>query len=508
MSGTKRTGRAGFSPLAAMVFACVIILASPAYSLTRYVTNLDDSGPGSLRDTVAAALSLDIVDCTGISGEILLTTGQIGISDKSITIIGPGAKNLAISGNNSSRIFSISGVSFSVTISGITLKDGHAKGTDGAAGAPSGGGFPGLGGAIYVEATVSGSFQMLNCAVLGNVAEGGTGGEGTGEAGGGGGGAGMGGGLYFADNVTATVEGCLISGNQALGGMGGFMHAAGGAGAGLGGGLFNESSQVDLINCTIANNSAQGGAGQSESTGYTPYLDSGSAGLWGQGGQGNGGGGNGGFGGGGGGGAPIWGQGGNGGYGGGGGLGESVGLGGDSGGNAMSGVSSGGGAGMGGGLFTYMSGSTYLLNCTVSGNITIRGLDANGETGSAAGTGKGGGAVEQGVSSTTVKNTIIHGNQAPDSGPDVYGQFISWGYNHVTNTVDSTGWGGMDTNTFDPMLMPLADNGGPTLTMALDEYSSMVNTGDDSFAPATDQRGFPRPMGLASDKGAYEFDFP
>jgi hypothetical protein len=63
-----------------------------------------------------------------------------------------------------------------------------------------------------------------------------------------------------------------------------------------------------------------------------------------------------------------------------------------------------------------------------------------------------------------------------------------------------------DGDTFpDPKLGPLADNGGPTLTMALLPGSPAIDAGDTSLAPTTDQRDFPRPAGLAADIGAYEY---
>jgi hypothetical protein len=54
------------------------------------------------------------------------------------------------------------------------------------------------------------------------------------------------------------------------------------------------------------------------------------------------------------------------------------------------------------------------------------------------------------------------------------------------------------------MLGPLADNGGPTLTLALLPGSPAIDAGDTLAAPPTDQRGFPRPYGPAADIGAYE----
>jgi hypothetical protein len=62
----------------------------------------------------------------------------------------------------------------------------------------------------------------------------------------------------------------------------------------------------------------------------------------------------------------------------------------------------------------------------------------------------------------------------------------------------------------DPMLGPLADNGGPTETQALAPGSPAIDAGKPGPAdgrgthcPPTDQRGVPR-MGRC-DLGAYEF---
>ena len=75
----------------------------------------------------------------------------------------------------------------------------------------------------------------------------------------------------------------------------------------------------------------------------------------------------------------------------------------------------------------------------------------------------------------------------------------------MTNTLiaSNTPAGG---DTFpDPKLGPLTNNGGPTLTLALLPGSPAIDAGDTSLAPATDQRGFPRPAGLAADFGAFEY---
>jgi hypothetical protein len=63
---------------------------------------------------------------------------------------------------------------------------------------------------------------------------------------------------------------------------------------------------------------------------------------------------------------------------------------------------------------------------------------------------------------------------------------------------------GSMNNTY-PMLGALANNGGPTLTMALLFGSPAIDAGNTALAPATDQRGFPRPAGSAADIGAFEY---
>src|ERR1019366_4854903 len=74
----------------------------------------------------------------------------------------------------------------------------------------------------------------------------------------------------------------------------------------------------------------------------------------------------------------------------------------------------------------------------------------------------------------------------------------------VNTLIASNTPAGGDSYT-DPKLGPLADNGGPTLTMALLPGSPAIDAGNTSLAPATDQRGFSRPAGLAADIRAFEY---
>ena len=96
------------------------------------VSTLADSGAGSLRQAIADANALAGADTitfqASVTGNITLTTGDIDITD-SVTIDGPGAAALSVSGNDASRIFYIyspNPAPIDVTISGLTLTDGRS----------------------------------------------------------------------------------------------------------------------------------------------------------------------------------------------------------------------------------------------------------------------------------------------------------------------------------------------------------------------------------------------
>src|SRR5258707_3214551 len=93
-------------PLAARL-CCEQVEARMVRSTLTVLNNLD-LGAGSLRDTIARVKSGDtIVFDPGVNGQtITLTSGQLAIK-KSLSIQGPGAGLLAISGNDSSRVFDI-----------------------------------------------------------------------------------------------------------------------------------------------------------------------------------------------------------------------------------------------------------------------------------------------------------------------------------------------------------------------------------------------------------------
>jgi hypothetical protein len=112
--------------------------------------------------------------------------------------------------------------------------------------------------------------------------------------------------------------------------------------------------------------------------------------------------------------------------------------------------------------------------------------------------GFGGGIENAGGTAVHVKNTIIAKNDAVHFGQDVLGLFLSDGHNLVQDPHS----GNANTSFTDPLnqdilgvdqkLGALANNGGPTQTHALLAGSPAIDQGDNSGAPATDQRGLSR----------------
>src|SRR5262249_57420919 len=95
---------------------------------TFTVDTLLDSGSGSLRQAVRDANDTPGDDLIAfdakLSGTITLTSGQLRITD-GLTISGPGRDVLAVSGNDTSRVFRVSS-GIAVAISGLTISHGRA----------------------------------------------------------------------------------------------------------------------------------------------------------------------------------------------------------------------------------------------------------------------------------------------------------------------------------------------------------------------------------------------
>lgn len=211
------------------------------------VSRSDDSAtaaqPGMLRYAVKSApKGATITFDPALNGKTIRLDGSspnnhIKIA-QDLTIQGPGAQALTISGENATRIFLVTGGV--VQISGLTLANGLAKGGDGApgeGGAGGGGGAAGMGGAIFLQNTsliVNGVSFNHNRAIGGN---GGAGGSSyvTGNGGGGGGFAGIG----KAPPDHGGSGGDLLEFHEGVGGSGGSGDAAdhsGGEGHWAGGG--------------------------------------------------------------------------------------------------------------------------------------------------------------------------------------------------------------------------------------------------------------------------------
>jgi hypothetical protein len=92
------------------------------------VSNCDDSGAGSLRDTIAGAATGDVIDLNALScSTITLTTGAISTTLDDLTILGPGAANLTIDANLNSGVISHYG-SGTLAIDGVTIQNGYIEG--------------------------------------------------------------------------------------------------------------------------------------------------------------------------------------------------------------------------------------------------------------------------------------------------------------------------------------------------------------------------------------------
>lgn len=182
----------------------------------------------------------------------------------------------------------------------------------------------------------------------------------------------------------------------------------------------------------------------------------------------------------------------------------------------------------GGGL--YISAGTYpsLKSTTITANSAVAGggiasygglISVNNTVARNAASQAGSGILIGTGGQITVLNTII----GPDPGQTVslvQGQFQSEGSNIVTDSTNSSGWLSSDqvstTNAIDPMLGPLANNGGQTDTLALLPSSPAINRGDfcvyifgcvspgNRFDTRFDQRKYIRMAGNSPDIGAYE----
>jgi hypothetical protein len=231
---------------AAICLTLACALRIPVHATTIIVTNTNDNGPGSLRQALAVANEGDTIDATGISGAIILTSGEL-LVNRSVTVNGAGADVLAVDGNTVSRVFRIPFSDETVAISGFTVRNGHAGN--------AGGG---------IDNEIGATVTVINCALIGNVA-----GLGGGMFNGGmltianttfsDNMAGNGGGIYNSGGGTLTITNSTFSGNSASSGGGVFnigqfaitnSTLSGNSAVGLGGGIFNNET-VEIGNIVL-----------------------------------------------------------------------------------------------------------------------------------------------------------------------------------------------------------------------------------------------------------------
>jgi len=182
-------------------------------------------------------------------------------------------------------------------------------------------------------------------------------------------------------------------------------------------------------------------------------------------------------------------------------------------------LSGNGAADGGGGVFNASTGTLRVNNSTLSGNsatdansttdaggaiVNLGSLTVNNSTLSDNSADKGGGIFNF-SGTTTLHNTIVADSP---TGGNCLGGITDRGYNidedgSCVDEIVTT------SKTTDPLLGPLADNGGPTETHALLPGSAAIDIipqGRGCENTTTDQRGVSRPQGDLCDIGAYEVE--
>jgi predicted outer membrane repeat protein len=188
----------------------------------------------------------------------------------------------------------------------------------------------------------------------------------------------------------------------------------------------------------------------------------------------------------------------------------------------------------GGGIFnfnlnanTVVTNSTFYGNSANSGGAMYNGFSLSVTNSTISGNSAnvyGGGIYNDLNSDLTLVNSTLTSNSA-DKGDGIYNSedgTLNYVNTMIANFMtggDCVNDGDIGTNlknlvedgtcspefSGDPLLGPLANNGGQTQTHALLIGSPAIDTGDITACPATDQRGVPRPQGAGCDIGSYEY---
>jgi hypothetical protein len=457
----------------AICVAVLCAIAIAAYAATLTVINTNDSGPGSLRQALADTNDGDTVNFDpALNGQTInLTSAELAM-DKNITISGPGSDMLTVARSSGTfRIFHVMS-GHTVIIGGLTISGGD--------GTPNGSGILNdhamltmdscalqnnfdqynYGGGVYNDGSGgSATLNILNSSVSGNHAYY------------------AGGGIYNdasnGGSATLTIMNSIVSNNSAgfsdTGGEGGGIYNGGGtltitsstvsgngAGApdpfpaGYGGGVYNYGT-LTITNSTINSNQVWLAGGGIYNSGGTLTITSSTVS-----------------------------------------------------GNGASGQHDGQPWGHGGGIY----GGGTITNSTLSNNYATQsggGIDGGGAITNSTISGNSatvGGGISTGGG--VIGDTILNNN----SGANIDGTVTSHGYNISSDDGGGNLTGPGDQINTDPMLGPLQNNGGPTLTHALLSGSPAIDAGDPNFTPPPyyDQRGpgFWRVRNGRIDIGSFE----
>ncbi|MCP4216465.1 MAG: hypothetical protein GY765_17575 [bacterium] len=473
-----------------------MLCQTPVFSVALTVTTTEDGVTGSLREAIAIAQADGSTQSVIYlpAGVYTLTTydpyaeiqGGMEIdfpNSSTLYIVGEDAASTIIDCDGNGRAFKILGGE--VRISDITIRNGIPRNDTGVFYGKSGGGIINQSRLVLTRCVISGC-QSGIVFLSPNV-----GSEG-----------GRGGGIYNAKDAELSMYRCIIdgnytspahpfSGNQLNGGTGGGICNSGtlyiansiisnnytgeGLPSGHGGGIAHSEGQIEIHNSTISGNHTGNGLTDS------PSADSGQGG------------------------GIVF-------YKGTGNISKST-LSGNYTGNGYTDDddSAYGAAGFGGAVAIH-EGSLTLESCTITSNYTGDGLV---DPSSDDHTGDGGGLYSVSGSQLYLHSSILANNSVGQNGkgPDGMGGLSTNGNALIENVAEITVSGdstGVITGE-DPLLGPLADNGGFTMTHALQTGSPAIDAGG---SVPFDQRYFSAPMDIenianannGSDLGAYEYN--
>ncbi len=166
-----------------------------------------------------------------------------------------------------------------------------------------------------------------------------------------------------------------------------------------------------------------------------------------------------------------------------------------------------------GGAIQNQAGTVNVLHSTLSSNTAVGGggavlITQNGALNLSFATiafniagSTGGIRISAGAGTVSSNNSIIARNTGRNSGADFSGEITSQGYNLIGRLVNATIVGDATGNlvNINPDLDPvLRNNGGGTLTHALQPNSPAIDSGKSSVGYAIDQRGLVRPYDFLS----------